>query len=94
MPFEQINIELKMKKESILNESKTPEEALMERVLLGDLARIRKEKGLSQAEVARLSGNKQQEISRIENREHSPTLKTLCHIANALDIDIKFVPRY
>ena len=62
--------------------------------VLGDLVKIRKEKGFSQVELAKQSGNKQQVISRIENKENSPTLKTLCSILDALDYDIQFVPRH
>ena len=61
--------------------------------ILGELVKLRKEKGLSQIELAKLTGSKQQNISRIENRERSPTLKTICSILDALDYDIQFVPR-
>ena len=44
--------------------------------MLSELMKLRKEKGLSQTELAEMSGNKQQVISRIENKENSPTLKT------------------
>jgi len=52
--------------------------------IFGNLIKLRKEKGLSQTELAGLSGNKQQVISRIENSENSPTLKTLCSILDVL----------
>jgi DNA-binding XRE family transcriptional regulator len=61
--------------------------------VLGELVKLRKEKGLSQVDLAKKTGNKQQAISRIENRENSPTLKTLCGILDVLDYDIQFVPR-
>ena len=61
--------------------------------LLGELIKLRKAKGLSQMELAQKSGYKQQVISRIEQRENSPTLKTLCCLADVLDVDIKLVPR-
>ena len=61
--------------------------------ILGELTKLRKEKGLSQIELAKKSGNKQQVISRIENRENSPTLKTLCNLLDVLDYDILLVPR-
>ena len=65
----------------------------MEYAVLGDLIKIRKEKGLSQTELAEKSGNRQQVISRIENKENSPTLKTVCSILNALDYEIHLVPK-
>ena len=95
MPFKKVNVnqaindalagdtELKQ----IWNESRT------EYTVLGNLIKLRKEKGLSQVELAGLSGNKQQVISRIENRENSPTLKTLCSILDVLGYDIQFVPK-
>ena len=65
----------------------------MEYAVLGELVKIRKAKGLSQAELAQRTGNKQQVISRIEKKENSPTLKTICAIINSLDYDIQLVPR-
>lgn len=95
MPFEKINvkgyIDENLQKDPELKE--LWDRSRTEYKLLGELIRLRKEKGLSQSELALLSKNKQQVISRIENREHSPTLKTICNIADALGVDIKFVPR-
>jgi DNA-binding XRE family transcriptional regulator len=65
----------------------------MEYYVLGELVKLRKEKGLSQVDLAEMTGNKQQVISRIENHENSPTLKTLCSILDVLGYDIKFIPR-
>jgi ribosome-binding protein aMBF1 (putative translation factor) len=61
--------------------------------VLGELVKLRKAKGLSQVELAEKSGNRQQVISRIENMENSPTLKTLCGLLDVLGYDIRFVPR-
>ncbi|MCL1831239.1 MAG: helix-turn-helix transcriptional regulator [Oscillospiraceae bacterium] len=69
------------------NESRT------EYAVLGELVKLRKAQGLSQVELAEKTGNKQQVISRIENKENSPTLKTLCGILDVLNYDIQFVPR-
>ena len=66
----------------------------MEYDILGELIKLRKEKGLTQKELAEMTGNKQQVISRIEKHESSPTLKTLCSLAKVLDVDIKFVRRF
>ena len=95
MPFKQVNIdgviqdELKKDPEF----KKMWEESRMEYKLLAELE-IRKKKGLSQSELAEKSGNKQQVISRIENKENSPTLKTICSILDVLDYDIQLVPRH
>ena len=69
------------------------DESRSEYKILGELVKLRKEKGLTQTELARKSGNKQQAISRIENKENSPTLKTLCSLLDVLGYDIVFVPR-
>jgi len=66
----------------------------MEYKILGELIKLRKEKKLSQADIAAKSGYKQQAISRIEKKEHSPTLRTICAYANVLDVDIQLVPRH
>ena len=48
----------------------------------------RKEKGLSQMELAEKSGLRQPQISRLEMGVHSPSFKTLQKIANALGVAI------
>jgi len=95
MPFKKIDVEQTINEtlasdqelEKLWNESRT------EYRVLGELVKLRKEKGLSQVELAGLSGNRQQVISRIEKKENSPTLKTLCSILDALEYDIQFVAR-
>jgi len=62
--------------------------------ILGELISLRKKKGLSQTALAKMTGQKQQVISRIENKESSPTLKTLCALTDMLDVDIMLVPRH
>ena len=65
----------------------------MEYRLLGELIKLRKEQGLTQTELAEEVGSDQRVISRIEKHEQSPTLKTLCNLANALNADIQLVRR-
>ena len=66
----------------------------------GDLYRIeeniiktiistRKKKGLTQKEVAEMTGLKQLAIARIENNVNSPQLDTLIKILDALDLKIE-----
>ena len=66
----------------------------MEYAILGELNKLRKQKGITQGFIAEKTGIKQQVISRIEKRESSPTLKTLCALADTLDVDIRLVPRH
>lgn len=64
-----------------------------ERALIDEVIRIRKQENLSQNELAARTGNKQQAISRIEKKEHSPSLKLFCGMINALGYDIKLVKK-
>ena len=95
MPFQKLDVK------AFIQETLDADEELnelwdnsrMEYAVLGELIKIRKEKGLSQAELAERTGNKQQAISRIEKKENSPTLKTMCAILNSLDYEIQLVPK-
>lgn len=95
MPFEKINIS-KTITEALTADPELKDmwdESRTEYHVLGELVKLRKEKGISQVELAEKTGNKQQVISRIENRENSPTLKTICSILDVLGYDIQFVPK-
>ncbi|MCI5775588.1 MAG: helix-turn-helix transcriptional regulator [Aerococcus sp.] len=58
------------------------------------LLKIRIEKGLSQMELARISGRKQSYISRVESKNQNVSLATLQGIVNAaggqLKVDVQF----
>jgi DNA-binding XRE family transcriptional regulator len=95
MPFKEIKVQ-----EIIDHEIRTdPEfklawdESRMEYELMGELVKMRKAKGFSQSDIAKLIGKKQQVISRIENKESSPTLRTFCKIAEKLDCEVKLVAK-
>lgn len=94
MPFEKVDVSalIKERLDTDVELKELWESSRMEYAVLGNLIKLRKEKGLSQSELAKMSGNKQQLISRIENNENSPTLKTICSILNALEYEIKLVP--
>ncbi len=53
------------------------------------IAEARKEKGLTQAQVARKLGLPQSQISRIERNPDHSTLRTLKRIARALRVDVR-----
>ena len=95
MPFKKVNISalIKERLDSDAELKEMWDSSRMEYAVLGELIKIRKEQGLSQTELAEKSGNKQQVISRIENKENSPTLKTVCSLLNALDYEIQLVPK-
>ena len=95
MPFKQINVneQIAEKRKKDAEFDTLWKESRNEYKLLAELVKIRKEANLSQTELAEKSGNKQQVISRIENKENSPTLKTLCGILDVLGYEIKFEPK-
>lgn len=61
----------------------------VEKELIDKMINIRKEQKISQSKLAELTGNKQQVISRIENMENSPSLKTFSNIIMALGYEIR-----
>lgn len=95
MSFKEINVReiINEEKHSNLEFEKAWEESRTEYKLLADLVRLRKEKNVTQGELAKVTGNKQQVISRIEKRENSPTLKTFCGLLNTLGYDLQIVKR-
>jgi len=93
MPFKQVSIKDMIEHERAVSpEFKAAwDNSRMEYRILGELVKLRKNKGLSQTELAARVGSNQRVISRIEKHEESPTLKTLCNWAMALDVDIQLV---
>ena len=65
----------------------------MEKKLIDEVVRIRKEQNMSQSKLAELTGNKQQAISRTENKEHSPSLKLFYSMVNALGYELQILKR-
>lgn len=64
-----------------------------EKELIDELVQLRKEQKISQSQLAQFTGNKQQAVSRIENKEHSPSLKLFYSMVYALGYDLKIVKR-
>jgi len=63
--------------------------------IIGQLITLRKEKKLTQKELAELIGDKQSNISRLESGDYNPTVDKLKKIANCLDsrLDIRFIDK-
>lgn len=59
----------------------------------GILQRVRAEAGLSQLELARLSGTSRPTLSAYEHERKSPTLATAARIVAAAGFDLEFAPR-
>lgn len=54
-----------------------------------DLRRIRKELGISRYQLAKMTGLRDSSLQNIENSEDpNPTFKTMCKIADALEISL------
>ncbi len=62
-----------------------------ERELIDQMVRLRKELNVSQVQLAHLTGDKQQAITRIEKKEHSPSLKLFSSMVNALGYELQLV---
>lgn len=54
---------------------------------------ILEEKGMSQKDLARLTGKTETEISRWLSGTHNLTMATICKISSALNENIIYVPR-
>lgn len=57
------------------------------------LIELREKRGLTQAQLAERCGIDQGDISRIERGSTSPTTRTLQRIAEALDAEVRLIPR-
>ncbi len=60
----------------------------MKNDIIDELAKARKEKGLSQGELAQLTGIKRENISRIESGKQNLSIETVEKIASALDKEV------
>ena len=67
--------------------------AVSEEKLIDELVRIRKAENMSQNQLAALTGNKQQAISRIEKKENCPSLKLFYNLVNALGYELQIVKK-
>ena len=65
----------------------------LERKLIDEMVQIRKDQHISQSKLAEMTGNKQQAISRTENKEHSPSLKLFYSMIHELGYDLQIVKR-
>lgn len=95
MPFIEINVkeEIEKQRKADTDFKKAWDESRKEYALISELVKLRKNANLSQTALASLTGNKQQVISRIEGKENSPNLRTLCKIVDVLGYEIKLVPK-
>ena len=95
MPFVQIKVNelIEQKRQESESFKKEWDESRDEYRLIGEMIRLRKQENITQSELANLTGNKQQVISRIEKRENCPSLKTFCNLLNAIGYELQIVKR-
>ena len=60
--------------------------------LIGKMVEAREEKGLSQRELAEISGVKQPAIARLENLKATPQIDTIFKVLHPLGYTIEIVP--
>ena len=73
--------------------SKLWDEGLVERYIVNEIRYLRNKKGMTQEDLAKKCGVRQQEISRMESQRTSPSLKKISKMLNALDCQVKIVPK-
>ncbi len=95
MSFVQIKVDEIIKKKCREDNSFkiTWEESREEYRLIGEMIELRKAKKITQSQLASITGNKQQVISRIERKESTPTLKTFCNLLDAIGYELKIVKK-
>ena len=95
MPFVEVNIQNEIEKQRQNNPEfrKAWDESRAEYKLIGEMISLRKQENITQKELASLTGNKQQVISRIERKESIPTISAFSHMLDALGYELKIVKK-
>ena len=57
-------------------------------LIIGNLSRVRKARGLSQEQLSRMSGVSRVTISRIESGKESPKVRTLLMLSKVLKVPL------
>lgn len=93
MPYAELDVKKYIKEEKKKDHefASAWDESRAEYQLLREFVRLRKERHITQADLAERSGNRQQVISRIEKKESSPTLRTFCTLLDALGYELQIV---
>ena len=79
--------ELKKEISSLTEEEKTELE------LMAAIAKIRKQKNITQEQLAQKANVTQTQVARTENLTYAPSLDTLTKILNGLDLELGLVDR-
>ena len=73
--------------------SSLTEEEKAELELMAAIAKIRKQKNITQEQLAQKANVTQTQVARTENLTYSPSLDTLTKILNGLDLELGLVDR-
>lgn len=95
MPFVEINVknEIEKQRETDPKFKKAWDESRAEYRLIGEMISLRKQENVTQKQLATLTGNKQQVISRIERKESIPTIRAFSHMLDALGYELQIVKK-
>ena len=95
MPFVEVNIqnEIEKQRQNDPKFKKAWDESRAEYKLIGEMISLRKQENITQKELAALTGNKQQVISRIERKESIPTIRAFSNILDALGYELQIVKK-
>lgn len=95
MPFVEINVksEIEKQRETDPKFKKAWDDSRVEYRLIGEMVSLRKKENITQKELAALTGNKQQVISRIERKESIPTIRAFSRILDALGYELQIVKK-
>lgn len=95
MPFVEVNVHNEIEKQRQNNPEfrKVWDESRAEYKLIGEMISLRKQENITQKELAELTGNKQQVISRIERKESIPTIRAFSRMLDALGYELQIVKK-
>ena len=95
MPFVEINVKNEIEKQRHNDPKfrKAWDDSRAEYKLIGEMISLRKQERMTQKELAELTGNKQQVISRIERKESIPTIRAFSRILDALGYELQIVKK-
>ena len=91
MPFVEVNVkrQIEEKRQNDPEFRKAWDDSRAEYKLISEMISLRKKEKITQKELARITGNSQQVISRIETMQNVPTLKVFNNILNALGYELR-----
>lgn len=95
MPFKTVCIkdEIEKQRENDPAFKKAWDDSRAEYELIGQMIRLRKQESITQKQLAEITGNTQQFVSRIERKETIPTIRMFSKLLNALGYELRIVKK-